>query len=303
MVSYYDSSPRVADVRPLTVVAVVLNYERPDETIRCVRSLGPLEWLAGVVVVDNASGDDSVERLRRELPDVELVEAAENRGYTGGNNLGIARALELGARFVLVLNEDTEVVNPAFARELAGRLAARPRAGIAGPLVRYPDGTEQETVERYPSFREAARLALRRRAGRRGEPPADEREVDAINGVCLLLRRELIEDVGGFDEAFFMYGDEADLAWRARERGWKALYVPVASVVHHHPYGEQRGEAGLRSRANFVRFCLLHRGRVSAAATSALFLAAAAGRDLRRRRREELPKLASRLRGVWADSA
>lgn len=285
------------------VVAVVLNFERPDETIRCVRSLQQLEWLSGVVVVDNASGDDSVERLRRELPGAELVEAAENRGYAGGNNLGIARALELGARFVLVLNDDTEVVNPAFARRLARRLAALPAAGIAGPLVRYADGTGQDTVERYPSFREAARLALRRRAGRRARPPTQEREVDAVNGVCLVLKRELVEDVGGFDEAFFMYGEEADLAWRARQRGWTALFVPVPSVVHHHAHGEERGQAALHTRANFVRFCLLHRGRLSAAATSLLFVAAAAGRDLKGRRREELPALARRLRQAWRESA
>ena len=283
--------------------AVVLNYERPDDTLRCLRSLRALDGLAGVIVVDNASRDDSVERIRREFPDVHMIEAGENRGYTGGNNLGIARALELGARFVLVLNDDTEVVNPGFARELTDRLDGRPDVGIAGPLVRYADGAAQETVERYPSAREAARLALRRRAGRRGVPPEEEREVDAINGVCLLLKRELIEDLGGFDEAFFMYGEEADLAWRARERGWKALYVPVPSVVHHHRFGEQRGEAAFRSRANFVRFCLLHRGRVSGAGASLLFLIAAAGRDLRARRADELPKLASRLRGVWSESA
>jgi len=283
------------------IVAVVLNYERPDDTVRCLRSLRSLEGLDGVIVVDNASRDDSVVRLRREFEDVELIAADENRGYTGGNNLGIRRALARGAGFVLVLNDDVEVVDATFARVLADRLSSDPRAGIAGPLVRYPDGSSQDTIERFPSFPLALRLALARRLGHHRGPPAAAREVDAVNGACLLVKREVLHDVGGFDEGYFMYGEEADLAWRARRRGWKTLFVPVPAVVHHHPRNEQRGRAAVLPKRNFVRFCLLHRGRASAGATGLLFLAGAAGRDLRRRQPHELPALREELRAVWGE--
>ncbi len=283
------------------IVAVVLNYERAEDTIRCVRSLQSVDGLDGVIVVDNASGDDSLERLRESFPDIELVAVEENRGYTGGNNIGIRQAVTRGARFVLVVNNDVEAVDRRFAGVLADRLAADPRAGIAGPLVRYPDGTQQDTVERFPSLGLAIRLALARRAGRRRRPPSTELEVDAVNGACLLLKRELLDDVGGFDEGYFMYGEEADLAWRARRKGWTSIFVPVPGVVHHHARGEQRGEGAVLSRRNFVRFCLLHRGRASAGATALLFLAGAAGRDLRRRQRRELPALWRALRAVWGE--
>jgi len=280
------------------IVAVVLNYERADDTIRCVHSLQAVDGLDGVIVVDNASRDDSVERLRQEFPDVELVASDENLGYTGGNNIGIRQALARGARFVLVVNNDVEVVDGRFAGVLADRLAADPRAGIAGPLVRYPDGTEQDTVERFPSFRLAVRLALAHRAGGRRRPPAAESEVDAVNGACLLLKRELLDQVDGFDEGYFMYGEEADLAWRARRKGWTSIFVPVPGVVHHHTLGEQRGEGAVLSRRNFVRFCFLHRGRASGAATALFFLTGAAGRDLRHGQRQELPALWDALRAV-----
>jgi N-acetylglucosaminyl-diphospho-decaprenol L-rhamnosyltransferase len=283
------------------IVAVVLNYERPDDTIRCLRSLRLLEDLDGVIVVDNASRDDSVARLEREFPEVELLVAEENRGYTGGNNLGIRRALAHEARFVLVLNNDVEVVDPAFARVLAHRLSSDPRAGIAGPLVRYPDGSLQDSVERYPSFPLALRLALAHHLGHRSGPPAVEREVNAVNGACLLVKREVLDDVDGFDEGYFMYGEEADLAWRARRKGWRSLFVPVPAVVHHHAPDESRGRGALLPKRNFVRFCLLHRGRASAGATALLFLAGAAGRDLRRRHRRELPALREELRAVWEE--
>jgi GT2 family glycosyltransferase len=124
--------------------------------------------------------------------------------------------------------------------------------------------------------------------------------VDAVNGACLLLKRELLDQVDGFDEAYFMYGEEADLAWRARRNGWTAIFVPVPGVVHHHALGEQRGEGAVLSRQNFVRFCFLHRGRASGAATALFFLTGAAGRDVRRRQRRELPALWGALRAVWS---
>src|SRR5262249_30569432 len=122
------------------------------------------------------------------------------------------------------------------------------------------------------------------------------------NGACLLVKRELLDRVDGFDEGYFMYGEEADLAWRARREGWTSIFVPVPGVVHHHALGEQRGEGAVLSRRNFVRFCLLHRGRAWGAATALFSLAGAAGRDLRRRRRRELPALWDALRAVWGES-
>jgi len=283
------------------VYAVVVGYNRRDETVAALRSLQSLEGLSGIVVVDNASMDGTASAVQEEFPDLELVRSPVNRGYGGGNNLGFARALELGADYVLVVNNDVEVANTRFLHELVSRLESRPSIGLAGPLVRLGDGSVQPTVERWPSFPLALRLALRRRFGR---PKARAREgvVPAVNGVCFLVRRSLLEATGGFDERYFMYGEEADLAARGKAAGAAALFVPVESVVHHHPEGELRGESAEQIRVNFVRFCLDHRGPLSAGATAALFAAAAALRGLRRRNLGEARSLAGAFRDLLLPS-
>jgi GT2 family glycosyltransferase len=281
------------------LVAIVLNFNAPDDTIRCVRSLGSALADESILVVDNGSTDGSSETIRRALPGVGVVDAGANLGYGGGNNVGIRAALARDARHVLLLNNDTEVVDPGFVSSLRSALAENAEAGIAGPLVRYPDGTVQPTTSKAPSFRLALGLAIGARLRRR--PPREQtlQRVEVLNGVCLLIRREVLEGTGGFDERYFMYVEEADFAARARHLGWMSLYVPVPSIIHHHQFGDDRG-GGTRVRVNFVRFCATHRGRGSAVASALLFLTGAALRDLRRGRLGELPSLVQGLRDLIA---
>ena len=278
------------------VAAVVVNYNRAQDTIRCVASLRSLVEPVEPIVVDNASTDDSASVIRSALPDVMLVVCESNRGYGAGANAGFRRALELGADYVLTLNNDTELVNPTFVMELRRALDTTKAAGIAGPRVRYGDGTVQPTIVRLPSFRSAVRLAVDRRVGRTVSVPSERRFVDAVNGVCFLIRRETLEDVGGFDERYFMYVEEADLCARAAQAGWRTIFVPVESVIHHHERGELRGDSAILIRRNYIRFCATHRGRLSAAATTLCFLAAALARDARRRRAVESRALVGSLR-------
>ncbi len=281
-----------------SVYAVVVSYNARDDTLDSIRSLRSLEGLSGIIVVDNASADGTDVAVEKEFPDVELVRSPVNRGYGGGNNVGFARALALGADYVLVVNSDVEVTNPRFLEELVARLEADPAAGIVGPLVRLPDGSVQPTVERWPSVPLALRLALKRRL-RRAAARKRAGRVPAVNGVCFLVRRSVIEATGGFDERYFMYGEEADLAVRAKAVGSDTLFVPVESLVHRHSQGEIRGESARQIRVNFVRFCLDHRSLLSGIVTAALFLVAAATRDARRRRFTELPPLAGALRALF----
>jgi N-acetylglucosaminyl-diphospho-decaprenol L-rhamnosyltransferase len=264
-------SPRVA--------LVVVNFRSADDTIRCVRSFEAVTEPLDVYVVENGSGDDSGERLKTALPQATIVSSDRNLGYAGGNNLGMRAAFGAGADCVLVVNPDTEVVEPGFVTELAAALDADPGAGIAGPLVELADGSQQPTSQRRPSFSFALALALFSRARRAGARTRAGR-VATVNGVCLMITREAFEATGGFDERYFMYGEEADLAKRAEQAGFHALFVPVRSLVHFHGSDEVRGEAASRIRANFVRFCFEHRGASSGTATALLFLA---GGMLRRR--------------------
>lgn len=276
----------------MSVAAVIVNWNRADDTIRAVQSLPPVEH---VIVVDNGSTDDSARRVREACTGIELLALPDNLGFGGGNNRGVARALELGADYVLLLNNDADVIEPSFVALLVEELERASDVGAAGPLVEFPDGSVQPTTGRLPSFAAALRLGMDRRAARPTHAAAEPVRVEFLNAVCLLVRAEAWRSVEGFDERYFMYGEEADLEFRLQRAGWALLHVPVRSIVHHHQAVTANAHAQLQMRKNFVRFCLDHRGRMSAVAVAASFLAAAFARDVRHRRLDETRRLGRAL--------
>ncbi len=249
--------PGSVTVSPATS-AVVVNHNAGEHLQRCVESL----LVAGavrVVVVDNASGDGSAEalRARRDLPSVRVVDAGTNLGYGSAVNRGMATLAE---ELVLVCNPDV-VVETGTLQELAGVLAAAPVAGVAGPSIWNTDGSLYPSARRFPSYIEAGvhalaglfvpgnRLSRRyRMEGELGTPGEGEpvgvgeavrdnsgtkaRQVDWVSGAIFLARRRALEEVRGFDEGYFMYGEDVDLCWRLGRAGWGVLYVPGARAVH-----------------------------------------------------------------------
>lgn len=192
-----------------------------------------------VIVVDNASTDGSAEMVRTRFPAVALVEAAENLGFARGYNLAASRA---AGRHLLMLNPDT-VVRPGALSALVEFLDSHPRAGAAGPRLVNPDGSLQYSCRRFPRpmaalFRNTplGRLLPGNRFTRdylMAEWDHDTpRQVDWLSGAALCIRREAWEQVGGFDEAFFMYAEDIDWCLRAHQAGWEVWYVPHAVVVH-----------------------------------------------------------------------
>lgn len=192
-----------------------------------------------IIVVDNASSDGSAVLAER-FPFVRWVQNDANVGFARANN----QAIQLSqGRFLCFLNPDTEP-QPGSLRLLARYLEAHPDVGVVGPQLRYPDGTVQPSRYRFPSvtvaLAESTPLewhwpqnpwARHYRCADRS--PDEEQEVDWLNGACLLVRREVIEQVGGFDEGYFLYSEELDLCRRARDAGWRVVYVPQAVVIHH----------------------------------------------------------------------
>jgi len=190
--------------------------------------------------VDNASSDGSVEMVRAEFPQVRLIANERNLGFTRGNNQGLA--LSRG-RYVLFLNPDTEVVGDALAT-MVHYMDDHPDVGALGPLLRYPDGSVQSSRRRFPTLGtalfESTLLELwwpgnpwARRYRMADWPDDVEQEVDWVVGACLLARREVLDQVGGFDEGFFMYSEEMDLCRRIKAAGWRVVYLPSAQVIHH----------------------------------------------------------------------
>jgi N-acetylglucosaminyl-diphospho-decaprenol L-rhamnosyltransferase len=219
---------------------VILNWNVRDLLDRCLASIRSSRYTIEIVVVDNASTDDSVALVRDKYPQITLIVNDSNRGFTGGNNQGIAAS---HGRYVLVLNPDTEIVGEALDR-LADYLEAEPRAGAVGPLLLNPDRSIQPSRRRFPTvitgFFESTwlqRLTPRGVLSRytMDDVPANVvQDVDWLNGACTLFRREMLDRVGAYDEAnFFMYSEELDLCRRIKAAGWRIAYVPAAQVIHY----------------------------------------------------------------------
>lgn len=222
---------------------IILNYNTRDLLRECLRSVlasagaGAME----VIVVDNCSRDESAEMVEREFPGVQLIRSPRNGGFAFGNNLGLRVAR---GRYLLLLNPDTSVPPDALAT-LLSFMEANPQAGVCGPRLVRADGSLDLACRRsFPtpavSFYRIAGLSKlfpnSRRFARYNLTYLDEHElteVDSVVGACMLVRRTAVDQAGLLDEAFFMYGEDLDWAFRIKQRGWKIYYNPAATVLHY----------------------------------------------------------------------
>ncbi len=218
---------------------MVINYNTREDLRRCLLSLEERLGRLPVVVVDNGSSDGSQEMVREEFPWVRLVENPGNPGYSSACNAGI-RASDRPYPFIL--NSDVEFVEGGI-EALVAYMDAHPEVGALGPLVLNSDGTRQMSCRRFPSMVENVVHGFLgeiwpdnpftrsyQMKDLEGEVP---REVDWVSGAAMLLRREAVERVGGFDEAYFMYVEDVDLCWRLRRAGYRVVYHPGFRLVHH----------------------------------------------------------------------
>ena len=265
------------------VATVIVHYRTPEETAAAARSITRTSPSSSILVVDNASGDAIVERLAREAPTARVVTEPSNRGYGAGCNRG---ARESEGEFLLFLNSDARV-EPGAVAALQSALLADPRAAVAGPLLRNPDGSQQASIQRFPTpwriFCESSGLAalsggrLFRGHTKTREDHALPREVETLKGAVLLVRRAAFEEAGGFDEDFFLYAEETDLMRRLSDRGWKVLFAPQALAVHSG--GGSGGDSlfGL-VHEGLARYVRKHHGPTAARFAAACLWLGAAGR-------------------------
>jgi GT2 family glycosyltransferase len=212
------------------VYAVTVNWNRPDDTLECLRTLAAQSYPAlGLLVVDNGSTDDSVARIQAEFPQADLVASPENLGFAAGANLGLHRALGAGADMVFLINNDT-LVDPEAVAVLAAHV--RPDVGILAPLIYYAE--EPTCIWSAGGMRGHWTLDLHGDdrgvvdTGQWRDPVAR----DFVTGCGMLLTRELVRRVGYFDERFFMYYEDSDLCLRAQGMGFKVLLVPASKMWH-----------------------------------------------------------------------
>ena len=246
---------------------VILNYNTREHLRACLlsvrdegsTSLSASQTEAEVLVVDNASSDGSADMVATEFPWVNLIRSPRNGGFAYGNNQALARAR--GAA-VLLLNPDTLLPRGAIAR-LMDTLAAHPEAGIVGPKLLRPDGSMHLACRRsFPTpsvafYRLSGLSRLFPRSPRFGRynltfvDPDVPIEVDSVCGACMLVRRPVIERVGGLDERFFMYGEDLDWCLRTHQAGWTVRYEPDIVVQHQH--GAASRKRALRTTFHFFR--------------------------------------------------
>jgi GT2 family glycosyltransferase len=214
------------------VVVVILNWNGARDTVECMESVLKIDYSNfEIVVVDNGSSDGSVDIIRDRFDHILLIENKTNLGYAEGNNVGIRHALSHGAEYVWLLNNDTVVDINALAAmtDLAER---NPDIGILGSKIYFYDRPD---LLWFAGATIDWKRAISAHVGRLEKDTGQyevEKEVDRVTGCSMLIRREVLEDVGLFDEKFFLYAEEVDLCVRARKKGFHNYYVPKSIVFH-----------------------------------------------------------------------
>ena len=218
------------------VYVIVLNWNGWADTCRCLFSLQCLSYSNfRTVVIDNGSTDDSVGHIRTQFPDIELIEAGSNLGFAAGCNAGITRALAMGADYVWLLNNDTTVA-PSALQELVDKACSNPHIGAVGSAIYFAEGPDR--LQTWGGGKVNFWLG---RSHTFVKPVRDD-VVQFITGASLLLSRAAIEDVGGLDEGFFMYWEDADYCFRLRRAGWRLAVAGQSKVWH-------KGSASVGSRS------------------------------------------------------
>ncbi len=272
------------NVRELLRQCLVSVVSRPSSVVRQERGdLATGDWrlTTEVIVVDNASADGTVEMLRADFTSVRVIANSENVGFTRGNNQALAIAQ---GRYLFLLNPDTELL-PGALPTLIDYAEAHPRAGIIGPRLFYGDGTPQSSRRRFPTlataFLESTKLQQwfpRNRALTRYYmlDTSDDatQEVDWVNGSAMFVRREVYDQIGGLDEAFFMYSEELDWCYRAKRAGWQVVYLPTALVTHYEGKSSEQVVAArdIYFHSSKIRFFRKYRGALVAEILRAFLL-------------------------------
>jgi GT2 family glycosyltransferase len=213
---------------------VVLNWNGLSDTLACLESLRHLRYAKRrVVVVDNGSTDGSVAALRpaAPAPEVEIIEAARNLGYAGGNNVGIRYALERGADFILVLNNDT-TVDPMLLDELIAAAERDPAAGCFGPWIFYMYDPERLWCTRTEWTPATAAFSAPDKGRLVAELARESTRTEYVCGAALFFRARVAQKIGLLDERFFLVYEDADWGFRARRSGFGCVTVPSARVWH-----------------------------------------------------------------------
>ena len=225
----------------MNITIGVISFNTKELLADCLASIARQgnDLLAKTVVIDNASTDGSSGLVEEKYPQVELISNNDNLGYAKAANQVLKNSK---SQFVLLLNSDT-ILHDKSIESILDFMQGCPQAGAVGPLLLNPDGSNQASGRRFPSFLDASMhaflgvIAPDNRFSRRYKlmdwDRKHKKEIDWISGAAIVLRRQAVKEIGLFDERFFMYVEDMDLCYRLWENGWKIFLLPEAKVTHY----------------------------------------------------------------------
>ena len=207
------------------VSIIIVNFNGWRDTIACLQSLEKIKSSHQTMVIDNASTNDSVERIRSAFPEIELIISSSNVGFSGGNNIGIKKALERGADFVWLLNNDT-LVDPGSLTALLDVATSTPHVGAVGSVLYHMENREK--VQAWGG----GHVSMLRGMSWHYTKPTRLQKIHYLTAASMLVRSEVFNTVGLMDDDYFMYWEDTDFGFRVREAGY-TLEVADKSVIFH----------------------------------------------------------------------
>ena len=253
------------------IAILILNWNNYPDTRICLESLEKLSYPAfKIILVDNGSSDGSREKLREEFPELTLLESDRNLGFAGGNNIGLRYILEVGIPYTLLLNNDTEVIQPDFLEQILRVMDGDREVCAVGPKVVRENGEPDQVILPFPSLD----MTLRNSLGLYRQRLEQKQTVDSLIGCCVLVRNQAVRQVGLLDENYFMYVEETEWFYRMRKQGWSVLYYPVESVIHKGGSSAKKLEDSqvyVERRSNVI-YTLVKHGYLLQAGATGLFM-------------------------------
>jgi len=217
---------------PKKVHIILLNWNNEEDTLECVKSLEKISYNNyEIIIVDNGSEIESVLKIKKQYPEIKIIENEKNLGFAGGNNVGVKYAMKNNADYVLLLNNDT-TVEKDFLNKLVEIGESDKKNGLFGSKIYFY--SEQNRIW----FAGGKVNWLRNKGTHIGLDEIDQnqynkiKEVDYLTGCCLLIKKEVIEKIGVLEEDYFLYYEDTDFCLRAKNIGYNCVYVPKSKIYH-----------------------------------------------------------------------
>ena len=218
------------------VSIIIVSWNTKEFLLSCIKLALEKERriFREVLVVDNGSRDGSASEVKRVFPSIHLIENEKNLGFAKAVNQGLQKA---SGKYILLLNPDTQVKKGAIER-LVSFMETHPRVGISGPQLLNSDGSKQNSIANFPSLatellnKSLLRWLFPKKFPGKERDYSEPIEVDSVIGACMMVRRDVINQVGLLDEEYFLFLEETDWCYRIKKAGWKIYYVPQAEVYH-----------------------------------------------------------------------